>query len=439
MYSALHRSKGRAVRQLLVQVPRGEGQRVVEAARSHEGSNLSCFHATDEQGSEIDLVILHVPNVQVGPLIEAIDPVDDLRVSMQPSGALALRPPASDVAQQVQDVSLRSSFEVFIAGLQSIGSWQGFLGYAMLGGSVAWLGMFTNTAFLLVAAMLIAPYGGPAMNTAIATARGDSTLLWRSLARYVAALATSIVAAAALSLLFRQQIVTAQMASISNISTGAVLLPLVAGAAGALFLSQAERSSLVAGASVGVLVAASLAPPAALIGMSAVLGRWELIVSGLFLLGLQLVGINLSGAIVFRWFGGLDPQGPRYSRGRAWVAWVSVTVTVIGLAGLLMWQFGSAPPQLQRGTLTQRARAVVISTVDDRAEASLVDATVEFARPDIAGQNTLLVTVYAQRNPNATTPSDDLEQQLATDIRRAINEQGYNVTPLVDVTVLSAE
>lgn len=51
----------------------------------------------------------------------------------------------------------------------------------------------------------------------------------------------------------------------SQISIAAVLLPLAAGAAGALNLFQSERSSLVSGAATGMLVAASLAPPAGII------------------------------------------------------------------------------------------------------------------------------------------------------------------------------
>jgi hypothetical protein len=49
--------------------------------------------------------------------------------------------------------------------------------------------------------------------------------------------------------------VTSSMSSTSNVSAVAVLLPLIAGAAGPLNLVQSERSSLVSGAAVGMLVA----------------------------------------------------------------------------------------------------------------------------------------------------------------------------------------
>jgi uncharacterized membrane protein len=91
-----------------------------------------------------------------------------------------------------------------------------------------------------------------------------------------------------------QRIASEQMISTSMISSVTVLLPLVAGAAGALNLSQSDRSSLVSGAATGMLVAASLAPPAGTIGMASAIGEWDLVRTGVFVLLLQLVGINLS-------------------------------------------------------------------------------------------------------------------------------------------------
>jgi hypothetical protein len=162
-----------------------------------------------------------------------------------------------------------------------------------------WVGLLTDTVFLLVAAMLIAPFAGPAVNAAIATARGDAGLLGRALARYLAAVATATV------------------------SGVAVLLPLAAGAAGALQLVQSERSSLVSGAAVGLLVAAALAPPAGVVGMAATLGAWEMVGNAAFLLALQLAGINLAGALVFR-LSGVTSRGSRYPRGRPWVVSVAL-------------------------------------------------------------------------------------------------------------------
>lgn len=424
------------MRQVMVQVPEGHGDEVVAIARRHEAVNVAHVRGVDADGCAIALVVLHVSNAAVGPLTDALEFVPELRVSMLPAGALALHPPADEAADQVTDVAPRSPLEVFVAGLQSIGSWKGFLGYAAAGGAVAWLGLTTNTVYLLVGAMLIAPFAGPAVNTAIATARGDLPLLWRSLLRYGAALVVTAAVAALLSLVFGQEVATELMASVSAISVAAVLLPLIAGAAGALHLCQGEQSSLVSGAAAGMLVAASLAPPAALVGMATVTGDYALLAPAAFLLALQLAGINLAGATVFRMFG-LTPSGARYARGRPGVRVASALGTLALLGALLAWQFGSAPPMLQRATVEQRMRDAVLAALSDEGSTQVVEASLRFTRASIPGQNTLLVVLYVQRDPRSRLSDDALRTRVATIARSVITSREPAVTPVAAVTIVS--
>lgn len=423
------------MRQLLVQVPRGCGKNVLDIAKACDGVNLVHFEAT---GSEkpLDVVIVHVPNPKVEELLGELESIPELHVTLIPRGVIALEPPASEAPQQVKNVEARSPIEIFLAGLQSVGSWKGFLGYAAAGGVVVWIGLFTNSSYLLVAAMLIAPFAGPAMNTAIATARGDRHLLQRTLLRYFAALATTILVTWALSLILQQEVVTSSMSSTSNVSAVAVLLPLIAGAAGALNLVQSERSSLVSGAAVGMLVAASLAPPAGVVGMAIAMGRWDMAVNGLFVLLLQLVGINLSASIMFRIYG-LSARGARYDRGKKLVFPAILAVTILLLAGLLTWQFSSSP-ELQRSSRSQRATAEIQKVVNNSNLVDLVEADVRFPNPNIKGQNTLLGTVYVQRRAGVTESDGEISDRLTNDIQTRLLEQGFNVTPLVDVSVLEA-
>jgi uncharacterized hydrophobic protein (TIGR00271 family) len=421
------------VRQLLVQVPRGCGKEVLSIAKAHNGVNLACLEATGLE-STLDLVIIHVSNRKIEDLLAALEPIPDLHLTLLPHGVIALRPPASETPEQVRNVQPRSPIEVFIGGLQSVGSWKGFLGYAVAAGIVVWIGLFTNTTYLLVAAMLLAPFAGPAMNVAIATARGDRQLLKLSLWRYIVALAVAIGVAALLSLVLRQEIATNSMIERSQISAVATLLPLAAGAAGALQLMQSERSSLVSGAAVGMLVAASLAPPAGIVGMSAAIGRWDLAVDGVFLLLLQLVGINLSAAIVFRVYG-ISAQGARYKRG--WMFPIVLAFTIVTLAGLLTWQFANSP-NLQRSSLAQRANSEVQEVVEQSNLAELVEANLRFTRSDIQGKDTLLGTVYVQRQPSVTLSDEEISDRLTQEIQTRLLDQGFNMTPLIEVTILEA-
>ncbi|MBD2534227.1 DUF389 domain-containing protein [Nostoc flagelliforme FACHB-838] len=420
------------MRQLIIQVPRGNGKAVIDIAKSHNGTNLARFEANAEE--PIDVVIVHVSNGEVGKVLEKLQDLPKVQITLIPTGVMTLQPPASEAAQQVVDVEERSPIEIFLSGLQSVGSWPGFLSYAALAGFVVWIGLYTSTAYLLVAAMLIAPFAGPAMNTAIATAWGDRKLLGRSILRYFAALAVTIATTWLLSLILRQEIPTSLMVESSQVSAVAVLLPLAAGAAGALNLVQSERSSLVSGAATGMLVAASLAPPAGIVGMASAIGRWDMVISELFLLFLQLCGINFSAALLFRVFG-LSAQGTRYGRGKKRVFFSALVITVIALAGLLTWQFSNSP-NLQRSSLAQRANAQVQKSVKQVGLAKLVESNVRFTQSNIEGQNTLLSVVYVQRQPGVTASSEEIRLRLTQSIQTQLLKQDLNVTPLVDVNVL---
>ncbi len=420
------------MRQLIIQVPRGNGKAVIDIAKSHNGTNLARFEGNAEE--PIDVVIVHVSNREVGKVLEKLQDLAKVQITLIPTGVMTLQPPATEAPQQVVDVEERSPIEIFLSGLQSVGSWRGFLGYAALAGFVVWIGLYTNTAYLLVAAMLIAPFAGPAMNTAIATAWGDRKLLGRSILRYFAALAVTIATTWLLSLILRQEIPTSLMVDSSQVSAVAVILPLAAGAAGALNLVQSERSSLVSGAATGMLVAASLAPPAGIVGMASAVGRWDMAISGLFLLFLQLCGINFSASLLFRIFG-LSAQGTRYGRGKKRVFFSALAITVMALAGLLNWQF-SHSPNLQRSSLAQRANAQVQKTVEQVGLAKLVESNVRFTRSNIEGQDTLLSVVYVQRQPGVTASSEEIRLRLTKSIQTQLLKQDFNVTPLVDVNVL---
>jgi len=422
------------MRQLIIQVPRGNGKAVIDIAKSHKGSNLAQFEGNADE--PIDVVIVHISNREVGKVLEELQDLPKVHITLIPTGVMALQPPASEAPQQVVDVEERSPIEILLSGLQSVGSWRGFIAYAAVAGFVVWTGLYTNTSYLLVAAMLIAPFAGPAMNTAIATAWGDRQLLGQSILRYFAALAVTIITTWLLSLILRQEIPTSSMLDNSQVSAVAVILPLAAGAAGALNLVQSERSSLVSGAATGMLVAASLAPPAGIVGMASAVGRWDMVISGLFLLVLQLCGINFSAALLFRVFG-LSPQGTRYQRGKKRVFFSALVITVIALAGLLTWQFINSP-NLQRSSLAQRANAQVQKTVEQVGLAELVESNVRFTRANIQGQDTLLSVIYVQRQPQVTASDAEIRDRLTQAIQNQLLNQNFKVTPLVSVNVLEA-
>ena len=423
------------MRQLLIEIQRGKGQEVLEVAQKFQGVNLSFIEANSTRGA-IDLVVAHIPNSKVEDFLGELEDYEELHVTLVPHGTMPLQPPVNRIPDEVVDTKHQSPLEIFLAGLQSVGSWNGFIAYAIVGGIIVWIGLFTNSSFLLVASMLIAPFAGPAMLAAIATARGDGLLLQKSIIRYLAAIAVTASTTCLLSLILNQDLASNAMVESSKVSAVSVLLPLAGGAAGALNLVQSERSSLVSGTAVGMLVAAALAPPAGTVGMAIALGMWSMVLNCGFLLILQLVGINLAAATIFRLYG-LSTKGARYKRGRKWIFPVTISITTAILIGLLTLQF-NLDPNLQRSSLEQRANAEVQKVVENSDLAKLVKSSVSFTRADIEDQNTLLCLIYVQRPENSSLTDEQISDRLTEKVQQSLIAQDFEATPLVNISVLQS-
>lgn len=425
------------MRQLMVKIPAAQSETVAALARGHKSENVTFLEAAEGKV----MAIINLPNQRVGALLDELEEElknenENVEITLIPHAVLPLSPPAVEVASHIEEVQARSPVEIWLNAQQSVGSWPSFLSYALAGSIIVWIGMFTNTIYLLVAAMLVSPFAEPAMNSAVAAATGDKSLLRQSVGRYFISLGVMVSAAVALSLVLGLQTATETMVNTSEVSAVAVLLPLVAGATGALNLVQAENSSLVSGTAVGILVAASLAPPAGLIGMAAAIQRWDMVINGAFLLLLQLVAITLAGAFVFRIYK-LTPQGSRFHRGQARYFYVALLVSGAVLACLLAWQFQDSP-SLQRSTRAQRALAVADQVISDRSDVNLVEANFRFTRPEANSQapEALLGIIYVEQTANTTLAAEVLSQDVAQAIQQRLLTQGFNVKPLLTVIVL---
>lgn len=412
------------MRQVAITVPPEEATRVAREADRLSATPFAEIEA-ERDGKPVRLMIFEIPNGEVEALLGALEDISELRASFAPQGIIALRPPADEPEDQMTDIQPRSPLEIFLGGLQSIGSWPSFLGYAAVGGVIVWIGLYIESVFLLVAAMLIAPFASPAMTTALATARGDRHLLARSILRYVAALSTTIAVAFGLSIAFGQDIATPLMIETSMRSTVSLLLPLAAGVAGALNLAQSERSSLVSGAATGMLVAAALAPPAGLVGMGLAIGEMDIVISSLWALAIQIVGINLAGFVVFRMYG-MTTRGARYPRGKSILSYLSIAASLAILAGLLLLQFAQIP-QYQQSSVAQRISAAVQQDIEAIEDVQLVGVQSHFTRTRHQGENPVWVSVRVQ-----ATMSEAREERLARQLSEDI-EREFGVVALVDL------
>ncbi|SDK63041.1 uncharacterized hydrophobic domain-containing protein [Catalinimonas alkaloidigena] len=417
------------MRALTIKVPKGKGHEVKQIAAQHHGKNLTL--QPTEAGEQ---VTVHLNNEAVSRFIEAISHLESAEITLVPRGVITMYPPAEQTPEQVVDVTYRSPIEIFLGGLQSVGSWTGLLVYSIAGAVLVWIGLYTGTSYLLVAAMLIAPFAGPAMNAALASAAGKMQLLQQSLLRYFVAIGTGIAVSFLLSLLVGQQHATPMMVSVSQISQVTLLLPLIAGVAGGANLIQSERDSLVSGAAVGMLVAASLAPPTGLIGMALNFGNWQLIRSGIFLLILQLAGIQLSAALMFRLMGHVTTRGVRFADGKSYVFPLSMSVAVLVIAGFMFWQF-SQQPNLQKASLDTQITEVMRTELSKLDQLETIEVNARFTRGTLPDLNPVICELYLYRRDALLTDAQ-LKQQIEQRLYEAIKAQGWNADPMFNITLL---
>lgn len=398
---------------------------MLEISQQHGATNTATFAAQDAEGP-IDVALVHVPTRALGELLNDLHSISEMQAAFSPENTLALHPPWEDADQQAIEPGNRAPLEVLLDSLSSISSLRGFLAYTLLAAVLVWVGLTTNTEYLLVAAMLIAPFAGPAVNGALGTAHGDRGLLAHGVGRFAAGIAAMVAVTAVFTLLAGQQVETPLMVDVTRVPLVAVLLPLVGGTAAALHLVLSQRASLVTGAAVGTLVAAALAPSAGVAGMAVALGQWGMAGEALFELALQLAGILLSAAALFRLSGAVSPSAARAVQGRPGV--FPVTIGLAALATVVLVGIQLTTTGLTHERDEQRARAIVQRVVTDHPRASYVDSDVRFTEHGPGGRRTLLGDVYASGDADPDV--------LAADIEQAITHAPLAVHPLMDVSVL---
>jgi uncharacterized hydrophobic protein (TIGR00341 family) len=186
----------------------------------------------------------------------------------------------------IEDVKNASDFSV------------NFLILLIISSIIAGIGILKNNIAILIGAMVIAPFLGPAIALSLGTTVGDSDLLKRSLKTTF--LATFIA--------FSVSVLWGLLFDVSNISFDPVIsfqdiaLAMACGIAGVFSLLGNQSSSLV-----GVTVAAALLPPLFKSGMLMGGGFYKDSVNSLLLYFANVISLNLSGVITF-YLAGIKPS-----------------------------------------------------------------------------------------------------------------------------------
>lgn len=421
------------MRQLMLWVPTEYGEDL-RARAAEAGATHTLRLPTESDHGPAELQIVHIPNGRFDEVLGAVEHVEGLQMVFQRDSVIVLEPPKGNLPDQVTDVSMRGPLEILVEGLQSLGGWTAFLSFSVVAGVVVWMGLVSDTIFLLTAAMLIAPYAAPAMTTALATARGDGHLLKRSVGRYLASVGTTSVTAAVLTLLAGETEVTHLMVDVADVSATSLLLPLGAGVAGALSFGRADRTGIASGAGIGMLVALALAPQAGLMGIALVLGETRIIASSAFLAVLQLLGINVAATVVFLLLG-VRHRIPRVDDGRRAVGYTSLAVTALATFAMIGLQIGMYP-ELSRKTVTTRAEGEAMALLDQHPDVHPVEAVARFPLEDGLPNQLVVVETRVVARSGAQAPHGPT---LAALVRERLTRELPNVDPRVGVTVVEGD
>ena len=167
---------------------------------------------------------------------------------------------------------------------------------------VATIGLIENNVAVVIGAMVIAPLLGPNIAFSLATALGDTKLMFASVKSIMLGVGIAVILPYFIAKILAIPLNSQELLMRTHVGFDSVILALASGAAAALSITTGLSSVLV-----GVMVAVALLPPAAVFGLMLGDARFDLAFNSGILLAINIVSINLSSKIIFI-FKGSSPR-----------------------------------------------------------------------------------------------------------------------------------
>jgi len=289
---------------------------------------------------------------------------------------------------------------------------------------IATAGLLLDSPSVVVGSMVIAPLIGPAMATNVGTVLADEELFGRGVKLQVLGLTLAVVAATAFALFVKTTnlvppgLEVTEVGEVAERTTPDVLslvVALGAGVAGAVSLRSGVSASLV-----GVMIAVALVPPTAAIGIGIAWGVPAVVAGSSVLVLVNTLSINLAALATF-WYGGYRPES-WFALDQARSALAKQTGVLVAAILVLSVALGGVTyGTFQQATMEQSVRAGVTEAVGDDATVQSLHVEPEggpLTSPLSAEPDHVVVTVGVE--------DGERPAQLATQIRAALSERGYN-------------
>jgi uncharacterized hydrophobic protein (TIGR00271 family) len=191
----------------------------------------------------------------------------------------------------------------------------GFLIFMVLAAWIAAVGIFLDSAILVVGAMVVGPEFGPIAGFCVAAVQRRPAVAARSFAALAVGFPLAIGAALAASLIFKATGLTPETFTAADHSLSrtiaspdffAAFVAFCAGVAGMLSLTTAKSGALI-----GVLISVTTIPAASNVGVAAAYGDWSSFRGSLGQLGINVAALLVAGMLT------LVVQRAVYQRRRA--------------------------------------------------------------------------------------------------------------------------
>jgi uncharacterized hydrophobic protein (TIGR00271 family) len=165
---------------------------------------------------------------------------------------------------------------------------------------IALAGLITNSAPVIIGAMLISPLMGAILSFGFAFITGDRQIWRRSVKKIAVSVALTIIIATIASLISPLRELTPEIVSRTRPNLYDLIIAFLAGSAGAAALCTKRNYLTIVP---GVAIATAVIPPLSVTGFGLGTGNFNVSLGGFFLFFTNFVAITIATAVVFAFYG----------------------------------------------------------------------------------------------------------------------------------------
>jgi uncharacterized hydrophobic protein (TIGR00271 family) len=312
-----------------------------------------------------------------------------------------------------------------------------FLMLIILSCVIATFGLITNSAAVIIGAMLVAPLMSPILAFSLASVVGEHRVFRRALVALVAGAVLSIALSTLISLLFYRlpfgifEEIPSEILSRTTPSPFDLGIAIAGGAAAAYALAQPNLSAALP----GVAISTALMPPLCVIGIGISMQSSTITFGATLLFLTNLLAISFSGILVFIWLGFRPLNTQNRWRGIPRSVMISSILMLLVTVPLSLLTFNS----VQQANFSKNVQNAVRESLKELPSAQLVDSAFTIEN-DVVNVE---VTILSLNQPSHLQILN-MQNQLAMSLGRTVALQIMDIpttelNPLVPPTPTPTE